>query len=152
MSGYWKQDILDGHKTGPYRTSIESIHKYEHWYKHLTIINNSSIKKTFLHPRNIQNLEPISNDITRDNLREPTIKKFDSLKKVKEYFEDTLKKKDKFKNTRGPNINNYNNYINEDGFYVNNLRGKNKVMSFDEIENNKTWGINDTYKYRLHPC
>jgi len=25
-------------------------------------------------------------------------------------------------------------------------------MSFGEIENNKTWGINDTYKYRLHPC
>jgi hypothetical protein len=32
MSGYWKQEIL-GHKTGPYRTSIEAILEYEEFYK-----------------------------------------------------------------------------------------------------------------------
>jgi hypothetical protein len=33
MSGYWKQEILGGHKTGPYRTSIEAILEYEEFYK-----------------------------------------------------------------------------------------------------------------------
>jgi hypothetical protein len=26
MSGYWKQEILNGHKTGPYRTSIDALY------------------------------------------------------------------------------------------------------------------------------
>ena len=33
MSGYWKETIVNGHKTGPHRTSIKSIHEYENYYK-----------------------------------------------------------------------------------------------------------------------
>lgn len=29
MTGYWKDKILEGHKTGPYRTSIDAIEAYE---------------------------------------------------------------------------------------------------------------------------
>ena len=33
MSGYWKQELLNGHKTGPHRTSIDAINEYEEFYK-----------------------------------------------------------------------------------------------------------------------
>jgi len=32
LSGYWKNDIINGHKTGPHRTSIQSIIEYEKWH------------------------------------------------------------------------------------------------------------------------
>ena len=32
LSGYWKNDIINGHKTGPHRTSIQSIMEYEKWH------------------------------------------------------------------------------------------------------------------------
>lgn len=33
MSGYWRDEIESGHKTGPYRTSIESVKQYEKKYE-----------------------------------------------------------------------------------------------------------------------
>ena len=33
MTGYWKQDILNGHKTGPHRTSIDAMNEYEQFYQ-----------------------------------------------------------------------------------------------------------------------
>ena len=33
MSGYWKDIILNGHKTGPHRTSIQAIKEYEEFYE-----------------------------------------------------------------------------------------------------------------------
>lgn len=33
MTGYWRSIIDSGHKTGPYRTSIESIRRYEESYR-----------------------------------------------------------------------------------------------------------------------
>jgi hypothetical protein len=32
MSGYWREDIENGHKTGPHRTSVSAIRKYEEFY------------------------------------------------------------------------------------------------------------------------
>ena len=32
MTGYWKKNILEGHKTGPYRTSVSAIIEYEKFY------------------------------------------------------------------------------------------------------------------------
>jgi len=63
MTGYWKKDILDGHKTGPHRTSIDAINEYEEFYKNpLGKIKYSTTgsKKIFVNPKNIQNLEAIS--------------------------------------------------------------------------------------------
>ncbi len=33
MTGYWKNIVMDGHKTGPYRTCIVSILQYEKFYQ-----------------------------------------------------------------------------------------------------------------------
>jgi hypothetical protein len=33
MTGYWKEDILHGHKTGPHRTSIDAMNEYEQFYQ-----------------------------------------------------------------------------------------------------------------------
>lgn len=63
MTGYWKDVILQGHKTGPYRTSINSILQYENFYenslnfhKNLLAVekyNTNGNKKTFLRPINL---------------------------------------------------------------------------------------------------
>jgi hypothetical protein len=60
MSGYWKQEILGGHKTGPYRTSIEAI--YEEFYKNPLKIGKYTTahrNKPFVSPKFIKNLEII---------------------------------------------------------------------------------------------
>ena len=36
MTGYWRNEIINGHKTGPYRTSINAINEYELFYKNPT--------------------------------------------------------------------------------------------------------------------
>ena len=63
MSGYWKQEILNGHKTGPHRTSIDAINEYEEFYKNpLRNIkySTSSSKPLFANPKHIKNLETIN--------------------------------------------------------------------------------------------
>lgn len=71
MTGYWKDIIENGHKTGPYRMSIVSIEEYERSYE--DPFGNGSYKTsgfskkngkitagyTMLSVRNIKNLEPI---------------------------------------------------------------------------------------------
>jgi hypothetical protein len=62
MSGYWKQEILGGHKTGPYRTSIEAILEYEEFYKNPLKIGKYTTahrNKPFVSPKFIKNLEII---------------------------------------------------------------------------------------------
>jgi len=68
MSGYWREDIEGGHKTGPYRTSIKAIEDYEKTYLDpfgLNSYQTAGFKKkkgkvsadqTMLSPKHIQNL------------------------------------------------------------------------------------------------
>ena len=59
MTGYWKQDIINGHKTGPHRTSIQAIHEYEEFYANPlgeTKYNGGS-KKVFVSPKHILHLD-----------------------------------------------------------------------------------------------
>jgi hypothetical protein len=75
MSGYWKQEILNGHKTGPHRTSIDAINEYEEFYKNpfgKIKYSTTGSKKLFVNPKNIQNLETI-NHIDTTNKRIPII-------------------------------------------------------------------------------
>jgi len=73
MTGYWKNVILAGHKTGPYRTSKKAILEYEKAYENpfgaysyhtdgFTKKENGKIiakKNTMLTARNITNLVPV---------------------------------------------------------------------------------------------
>ena len=71
MSGYWRDDIEKGHKTGPHRTSIKAINDYDKIYEDPFGANSyvcAGFKKTMgkilakptmLDVRNIKNLEPI---------------------------------------------------------------------------------------------
>lgn len=69
MTGYWRDDIEKGHKTGPHRTSIKAIEEYEKIYNDPFGINSyqsSGFRKdrtgyvvadsTMLSPHNIANL------------------------------------------------------------------------------------------------
>jgi hypothetical protein len=62
MSGYWKHELLSGHKTGPYRTSIDAVKQYEEFYKNpfgKIKYNTSGSKKLFMNPKHILNLKTI---------------------------------------------------------------------------------------------
>ena len=63
MSGYWKNELLKGHKTGPHRTSIDAINEYEEFYKKPfdEIKYHTNQPRPFLHPDNIEGLKPIIN-------------------------------------------------------------------------------------------
>jgi hypothetical protein len=73
MSGYWRDAIEAGHKTGPYRTSIAAVENYEAVYNDPFGRNSyqcAGFKKkngrvrdadpTMVHPRNIDGLDPIA--------------------------------------------------------------------------------------------
>ena len=71
MSGYWRDIIVGGHKTGPHRTSIKAIEEYEKIYEDPFGMNSyqtAGFKKkkgkvssepTMLSAKNIQNLEAV---------------------------------------------------------------------------------------------
>lgn len=96
MSGYWKDIILSGYKTGPYRTSINSVKEYIEWYKNPfgDIKYNTTTAKVFVRPKNIKNLEEIASKIKDDDVykRVPVI--IDGLNENDIIFK-TKKKKEK---------------------------------------------------------
>jgi hypothetical protein len=71
MTGYWRDDIESGHKTGPHRTSIKAIQEYEETYKDpfgLNSYQSAGFRKnkgsvsatpTMLSAQHIANLEAI---------------------------------------------------------------------------------------------
>jgi hypothetical protein len=86
MTGYWRDEIEKGHKTGPYRTHIKAIEAYEkvyedpfgnNSYKCAGFIKNKgrvNAKPIMLSPENIIGLnsidKPIPKDITISHLEE----------------------------------------------------------------------------------
>jgi hypothetical protein len=71
MTGYWRDEIESGHKTGPHRTSIKAIDEYEKTYLDpfgLNSYQTAGFKKkngkvsatsTMLSAKNIENLESV---------------------------------------------------------------------------------------------
>lgn len=71
MTGYWRRDIEDGHKTGPHRTCIKAIEEYERTYLDPFGANSYQTagftksngrvnsRPTMLSAKNIENLEAI---------------------------------------------------------------------------------------------
>lgn len=67
MTGYWKDDILSGFKTGPHRTSVSAINEYELFYndpfgKHKYSTTGS--KQLFVNPKHIKNISVVLTDDT----------------------------------------------------------------------------------------
>jgi hypothetical protein len=114
MTGYWREDIQQGHKTGPYRTSIKSIEEYEITYHEPFGTNSyqtSGFKKkkgkvsaspTMVSSKNIANLEAIDSirqkgqkPIIKFEINEDEINQFDTKtinKLFRKYNEDILTK------------------------------------------------------------
>jgi hypothetical protein len=82
MSGYWREVIEAGHKTGPYRTSVQAIQQYEEIYNnpfgensYQTVgFNKKNGKVTnstpvFVSPKNIEGLEKQQEEEEINNCR-----------------------------------------------------------------------------------
>jgi hypothetical protein len=82
MSGYWRDVIEGGHKTGPYRTSIKAIEEYENAYENPFGANDYQCagfkkkkgkvfaKPTMLTAKNIPNLNPVNFPVVEDKTDE----------------------------------------------------------------------------------
>lgn len=60
MTGYWKKTVMDGHKTGPYRTSIDAMKEYDTFYNNpvdLSVIYSTSFKDSFVSKQFIKNFK-----------------------------------------------------------------------------------------------
>jgi hypothetical protein len=79
MTGYWRDTIEAGHKTGPHRTSIKAIEEYEKIYEDPFGLNSyqtagfkkkkgkvSSADRTMLSAQHIKNLEAVELPVTKD--------------------------------------------------------------------------------------
>jgi hypothetical protein len=156
MSGYWKDVIENGHKTGPYRTSIDAIREYEEFY-------NNPFGKTkycttsnilFVNPKHIENLEidethKIKNKQPKID-KEIIIKRFKTMTEAKEYYNKELKdvKKGSGPKERKPITTNSGHT-----FYttkVGNL--KKNVCSWVEVLEHETLNDLKINGFRLHPC
>ena len=98
--------------------------------------NNVKVKNTITEPSKygIDVEEKVSNKT--DILHIEDYKSFEEVKNRVNSFGKKLQKRK----------------CNENGFYENTIRSKKKVFSYDEVITNKGWGINKTYRHRLHPC
>jgi hypothetical protein len=104
MSGYWRNSIEEGHKTGPHRTSIKAIEEYEKTYIDPFGINSyqtAGFKKkkgkvsadsTMLSPKHVDGLKPIDLPVLEDPSDPTTIPIVFSVS-PEEYL--TLKRKGK---------------------------------------------------------
>lgn len=104
MTGYWRDTIESGHKTGPHRTSIKAIEEYEKTYEDPFGTNSyqtSGFRKnkgkvsadsTMLSPKNIANLDPVELPAVESDdpvpIAHPT--PFKTLDEVKQFLKETL--------------------------------------------------------------
>jgi hypothetical protein len=163
MTGYWRNHIEEGHKTGPHRTSLKAIEEYEKTYYDPFGVNSyqtSGFKKkkgktisetTLLSPNNIKNLKPVelpvieNEDDTDSTNREPIINKFKSWEEGKNYYEEQLKEvlKGDGPKPQKPNKN---------GFYESNIRGIKNVYTCDEINAERKCNIENGAGYAFRAC
>lgn len=149
MTGYWREIIEAGHKTGPYRTSINAIREYEQIFANPFGNNSYSsagfTKKTgkvtsseplMISAKNIVGLIPIVDD-------DHTEKKEDTDKDFKVF--DSQEQAIDFAKTLGPNLmkRSTNNAPKE-------LRINNSNPSVEDLLK-RMWGINSKNRVRMVP-
>jgi hypothetical protein len=122
MTGYWRDTIEAGHKTGPHRTSIKAIKEYEKSYEDPFGLNsyqtdgfkknNGKVSKsspTFISPQHIQNLEAVDLPIIRQKGSTPIIV-FDITDEEKSRFNDTCAMLNILKKYNNEAYNKYKSY------------------------------------------
>jgi len=150
MSGYWKQKIESGHKTGPYRTSIRAIREYLANYDdpHGNTPYTTALSKPFVHSRNIKNMVPEIGIINATNPvpKDPIVKKFNTQKEVKEYYNKELKP------TRG-GYGPKEMKINPDGWYECIFNKNKSVKTYEDVQANIKRGFTKAKdNFRLYAC
>ena len=137
-------------------TSIDSIERYEllwksnfedktiKWNSKTTRYSNGMLsgKGTFNDTKNYEGF--LLPNGTIEVIKEPTIAKFKTQEKSKEYYNKKLKERMK---GRGPSFKKPNT----EGFYKSTIRSQQKIYSCDEIYNERKWGLTEN-SYRLYPC
>jgi hypothetical protein len=134
MSGYWRDVIEGGHKTGPYRTSIKAVQQYEmtfndpfgpNSYKSAGFkkdVGKVSATPTMISPKNIVGL--VAGDLP--DTADETI----DINKYRIYSDENI--------TRSICEMLYNDYkfrqltFNDDGFAITSTHSKASVLSLDE--------------------
>jgi hypothetical protein len=150
MTGYWKDVVMGGHKTGPYRTSIEAIAQYEAFYSDPsgeTKYSTNSTKDLFMNPKHVANFYDAGTEPSYE-MREPQIRKFKTFDQAKEYYKKELRT---VMGGRGPNAKKPD----ENGFYLSTVgKGpdRTRVHSTKEIYDVRRWNLNDTHDYTFYPC
>jgi hypothetical protein len=149
MTGYWRQEIMNGHKTGPHRTSIRAIEEYEEFYKNplesKIKYTTTCMRENFMHPRNI-NIERREGEEEEEEKKKKTKvikpitdREYKTQDEGLAYFKTHLRRasKDGKKGVFGPN----KKKPNAEGFYAdtsfNNRHGKDAVLSVADLENIK---------------
>lgn len=154
MTGYWRDLIEEGHKTGPYRTSIKAIEEYEQTYEDpfgLNSYQTSGFKKkngrvsagfTMLSPKNIKNLNAVESPVIPDELIKM---KFKTHEEVTRYYNNTLKP---IFGGNGP----MKRKPNAEGFYTATIKKTTKIWSCDELSNESVYKGAANNKYWFYPC
>lgn len=156
MTGYWREDIEAGHKTGPHRTSIKAIEEYEKTYLDPFGSNSyqtAGFKKkkgkvtadaTMLSPKNILFLEPVDSPAVIEEEVDKNLYRIYSDENVVRSVCKIL----------GYNYKNAAN--NSEGFKETSLRAEKKVVSLSEAVKNvpkaRGGGAGGTQARRYYPC
>jgi len=103
MTGYWRNDIEGGHKTGPHRTSIKAIEEDEKIYENPFGENSyqtSGFKKkkgkvsansTMLSKKHIKNLEAVDLPEVDEHSEYNITKPYEVYEELKKYLESIIK-------------------------------------------------------------
>lgn len=148
MTGYWKNIIDSGHKTGPYRTSIKSVIQYEEVCKdpfgsnsyHTSGLTKRKGKVTISKPsllaaNNIDGLVPTDLPVFHHKCAKPILVISVNIKIIKHIIQN-IRKKNLGKEIMDFVIKNkYSDFYNEFCEY------KFKVWNMDNDEKRKKWGL-----------
>ena len=137
LTGVWKPEIINGHKTGPYRTSIESMREQKEFDTNpcdqTTYSTNS--KKSFLDPTNF-----------KLSINQANIKKKDKAHKVFEKQEDAIKFA---KKTLGANLRKRPNDTAPKELQIVDETSKRNPSVCELLK--RMWGISEKNRVRMIP-
>lgn len=152
MTGYWRNIIESGHKTGPYRMSVKAVEEYENTFYNPFGTNGNYTASGFtmrkgkinadylmMSSRNVKNLIAVALPTMEDD--EPEIHKYASQNEARKYIK---KLTTRYPRMISPNVS---------GVYECIIRSKKAARTWDDIYAERKQGLSkDKFAYRLYPC